>query len=163
MKLRVIGTETEELQKLLREPRGGTMMKKYLKTKSKYFQETIDGKKLFEIRKNDRNFQSGEEYVLAEYEGNEYLSECPFNGECEAWKKVYETPECGEKEALDLCGKARLSCEEHEVYFYSGRECLIRIKDVFDLKEALLEGYVAFTFEILRISEGSRYTIIKKL
>lgn len=35
-----------------------------LKTYPKYFQETIEGNKLFEIRKNDRNFQVGDVLLL---------------------------------------------------------------------------------------------------
>ena len=37
-----------------------------LKTYPKYFQETIEGNKPFEIRKNDRNFQVGDVLILKE-------------------------------------------------------------------------------------------------
>lgn len=38
-----------------------------LKTEPKYFQAVRDGKKLFEIRRNDRNFKVGELLILQEY------------------------------------------------------------------------------------------------
>lgn len=40
-----------------------------LKTYPKYFQETIEGNKPFEIRKNDRNFQVGDVLILKEWDG----------------------------------------------------------------------------------------------
>lgn len=39
-----------------------------LKTYPKYFQETIEGNKPFEIRKNDRNFQVGDVLLLKEWD-----------------------------------------------------------------------------------------------
>ena len=39
-----------------------------LKTYPKYFQETIEGNKPFEIRKNDRNFQVGDVLILKEWD-----------------------------------------------------------------------------------------------
>ena len=38
-----------------------------LKIESKYFEEVHTGKKSFEIRKNDRNFQVGDILILKEY------------------------------------------------------------------------------------------------
>lgn len=38
-----------------------------LKTYPKYFQETIEGNKPFEIRKNDRDFQVGDVLILKEW------------------------------------------------------------------------------------------------
>lgn len=43
-----------------------------LKTYPKYFQETIEGNKLFEIRKNDRNFQVGDILNVRTWAGTEY-------------------------------------------------------------------------------------------
>ena len=43
-----------------------------LKTYPKYFQETIEGNKLFEIRKNDRNFQVGDVLLLKEWDNIKY-------------------------------------------------------------------------------------------
>ena len=43
-----------------------------LKTYPKYFQETIEGNKPFEIRKNDRNFQVGDVLLLKEWENIKY-------------------------------------------------------------------------------------------
>ena len=39
-----------------------------LKTWPQYFQQIIDGKKTFEIRKNDRGFQVGHILMLEEYD-----------------------------------------------------------------------------------------------
>lgn len=38
-----------------------------LKIQPKYFEAVCDGKKRFEIRKNDRNFQVGDSLLLEEY------------------------------------------------------------------------------------------------
>ncbi|MED4852257.1 DUF3850 domain-containing protein [Caldifermentibacillus hisashii] len=38
-----------------------------LKIQPKYFEAVCDGKKSFEIRKNDRNFQVGDSLLLEEY------------------------------------------------------------------------------------------------
>lgn len=47
-----------------------------LKTWSEYFQLIIDGKKSFELRKNDRGFIAGHELILKEYnnETKEYTT-----------------------------------------------------------------------------------------
>ncbi|MDS1006420.1 DUF3850 domain-containing protein [Clostridium sporogenes] len=39
-------------------------MKHRLKTLSKYFNAVCDGKKTFEIRKDDRNFEIGDTFIL---------------------------------------------------------------------------------------------------
>ena len=39
-----------------------------LKTLPIYFEEVIDGRKLFEVRKNDRNFKVGDMLALNEYD-----------------------------------------------------------------------------------------------
>ena len=43
-----------------------------LKTYPKYFQETIEGNKPFEIRKNDRGFQVGDVLILKEWDNIKY-------------------------------------------------------------------------------------------
>ena len=43
-----------------------------LKTYPKYFQETIEGNKPFEIRKNDRDFQVGDVLILKEWDNIKY-------------------------------------------------------------------------------------------
>lgn len=43
-----------------------------LKAYPKYFQETIEGNKPFEIRKNDRNFQVGDVLILKEWDNIKY-------------------------------------------------------------------------------------------
>ena len=37
-----------------------------------YFKSVVDGTKTFEVRKNDRNFKSGDIVILQEYENNDY-------------------------------------------------------------------------------------------
>lgn len=50
------------------------MKKHILKTHPEYFKEIILGNKKFEIRKNDRGFEVGDELILKEYdpEYNQY-------------------------------------------------------------------------------------------
>ena len=74
-----------------------------LKILPEFYQAVIDERKPFEIRKNDRNFQSGDNVVLMEWERGKY----------------------------------------------TGRECVIRIEDIFDISFIAPE-YVAFTFKIIR-------------
>jgi len=42
-----------------------------LKTWTKYFQQIKNGNKLFEVRKNDRNYCVGDALLLAEYDPND--------------------------------------------------------------------------------------------
>jgi len=46
-----------------------------LKALNPYFSDILDGMKTFEIRKNDRNFQIGDQLLLQEYDlyTNKYL------------------------------------------------------------------------------------------
>lgn len=48
-------------------------MTHYLKIKSIYLDEIINEKKLFEVRKNDRNFKAGDILVLQAYDNEKYL------------------------------------------------------------------------------------------
>lgn len=43
-------------------------MKHELKTWPKYFSRIVEGSKTFEVRKNDRDFQVGDELVLMEFD-----------------------------------------------------------------------------------------------
>ena len=77
-----------------------------LKIYPKYFEAILDGKKTFEIRKNDRNFHVGDRVVLKE------------------WDNIN----------------------------YSGREIHATVKYMLDdTFIGLAEGYVAFSFGILKI------------
>ena len=43
-----------------------------LKVLPKYFERILEGEKTFEIRKNDRDFQTGDKIILYEYDGTDY-------------------------------------------------------------------------------------------
>lgn len=43
-----------------------------LKTLSKFYQPIIEERKPFEIRKNDRDFQTGDNVILNEWDGEKY-------------------------------------------------------------------------------------------
>ena len=126
-------------------------MTHHLKTLPEYFQAAIVGKKPFEIRNNDRGFKPGEIVILEEFEGIEEVPQCPKFGEnC---PKVKYDPR-NEQEYFDIpedCTRSR--CDAYRRELYTGRRCLIKIKDVFELDAAGIEGYVAFTFEILHIKD----------
>ena len=47
----------------------------YLKTQKEYFEAVESGKKTFELRKNDRDFQVEDICILEKYEGEECLDE----------------------------------------------------------------------------------------
>lgn len=117
-------------------------MTHHLKTMPEYFQAGIDGKKPFEVRYNDRNFKPGDNCILEEYLGKENVPDCPYlyscrYGEYDESGRITETP-------IDCDFDCR-SCTKD---VYSGRRCLIQIKDVYDLTAAGLAGYVAFTYTI---------------
>lgn len=120
-------------------------MTHHLKTKPKYFQAVINGKKPFEIRFNDRNFQVSDRVILEEYTSEEIIPQC---------ENIYkrETDEFGDTICRSEC--SRNGCGEYIKDNYTGQRCLIRIKDIFNLDNAGqdLIGYVAFTFDILAIN-----------
>lgn len=124
-------------------------MTHYLKTKPEYFQAVIDGKKPFEIRYNDRNFQTGDRVILEEYQGKKKYGICPDIDTCQFYAYIYDADE-----AVSNCTFQRESCYDYEEDVYTGQRCLIRIKDIFNLDNAGkdLIGYVAFTFDILAIN-----------
>lgn len=43
-----------------------------LKTQRKFFNDVCDGKKTFEVRKDDRNFQVGDKLILEEWDNGQY-------------------------------------------------------------------------------------------
>lgn len=49
-----------------------------LKTVSPYFEAVRDGKKTFEIRKNDRDFSMGDIVILRHFEKDGTYSNCPL-------------------------------------------------------------------------------------
>lgn len=119
----------------------------FLKIKPEYFQAVIDERKPFEIRNNDRNFKAGEKYILEEFNGIREVPECPcYPSACDALD-FEQDEECSHP--------LRRSCSSYTEEVYTGRRCLIRIKEVFPLDNAGLAGYVAFTFDILNIIDDS--------
>lgn len=50
------------------------MQAHYLKTRSTFFEETLSLNKLFEARKNDRNFQVGDQLYLQETVGTDTMT-----------------------------------------------------------------------------------------
>ena len=122
-------------------------MTHHLKIKPEYFQAVINGKKPFEIRLNDRDFKQGDRVILEEYLGKEIIPQCK-----DIWK-VDIIDEFGERICRDECTRNG-KCGEYIQHNYTGKRCLIRIKDIFNLDNAGkdLIGYVAFTFDILAIN-----------
>lgn len=118
-------------------------MTHHLKTMPEYFQAVIDGKKPFEVRKNDRDFKSGDHCLLEEYLGTERIPACPDRKICRFGEYDDNGQPCDNPPR-----ECDLHCGSYDKEIYSGRDCLIKIKDVFDLTAAGLAGYVAFTFDI---------------
>lgn len=46
-----------------------------LKILTEYFHDVVEGKKKFELRKDDRNFQVGDFIILREWNGSEYTNQ----------------------------------------------------------------------------------------
>ncbi len=140
-------------------------MTHYLKIKRTYFEPLIDHRKPFEIRRNDRNFKVDDTVVLNEVIGKDYIPKCEHYPlcDCEGWEKIKDIPEYGEDEAIDACGRHRNYCGEYYRYTYSGRRCKVKIKEIFDLAEAGLKNFVAFTFDILEVEEEKPFTIAEEV
>ena len=127
-------------------------MTHHLKIKPEYFQAVIDGKKPFEIRYNDRNFKQGDRVILEEYTGKELIPPCKNRNKREIDQFDGFTYYC---ETFDLGYCQRNGkCGEYIQHNYTGRRCLVRIKEIFNLDNASkdLIGYVAFTFDIININ-----------
>ena len=123
-----------------------------------YFQPLIEGKKPFEIRENDENYQPGDLVLLREYEGSITVPACPDRELCwnndENWHKEEDDDDYFEKP--EDCRRGM--CKSYTKELYTGRYCLIKIKDVYDLTKAGLNGYVAYTFDIRNIRDnGKKY------
>lgn len=126
-------------------------MAQHLKTKPEYFQAVIDGRKPMEIRCNDRDFKPGDRVILEEFEGYLDVPACPDFGEnCPPVEYDPYTEQDDYKIPEDC---KRRQCQAYRKELYTGRRCLIKIKDVFALDGAGICGYVAFTFDILNIAD----------
>lgn len=126
-------------------------MTHHLKTLPEYFQAVIDGKMPMEIRNNDRGFKPGDSVILEEFEGYKDIPACPdYGANC----PPIEYDPSTEQEYFDIPEDCkRHQCEAYRKELYTGRRCLIKIKDVFELDAAGLTGYVAFTFDIVHITD----------
>ncbi len=123
----------------------------HLKTLPEYFQAVIDGRKPFEIRKDDRGFNVGDKVVLEEFEAYQDIPACPdYGNNCPpveydpyTEQDYYAIPED--------CRRNR--CGVYRKELYTRRRCHIKIKDIFELDAVGLTGYVAFTFDILDVTD----------
>ena len=83
--------------------------------------------------------------------------------DCEGWEEIADIPEYGEDEAIDACGRNRSYCSEYYCYTYSGCSCKVKIKEIFDLAEAGLKNYVAFTFDILEVKTEQPFHLAEEV
>ncbi len=118
-----------------------------------YFQPLIEGRKPFGIRKNDESYQPGEKVLLKEYTGSVDYPECPDTYLCMHNKANWDVDGEGNDYFTPPKKCYRQMCGSYTEELYTGRDCLIRIKDVFKLDNAGLPDYVAFTFDILNIRD----------
>ncbi len=126
-------------------------MTHHLKTLPEYFQAVIDGRKPMEIRYNDRGFKPGDIVILEEFKGYLDIPACPdFGNGCPPVEYGPYTEHDDYKIPEDC---KRRQCQAYRKELYTGRRCLIKIKDVFALDGAGICGYVAFTFDILNIAD----------
>ena len=123
----------------------------HLKTFPEYFQPIIEGKKPFEIRYNDRNFKTGDLYILEEFTGVQAVPECPDYYHCDYYGYIY-----AEDEARAGCPFCRDMCCSYSKDIYTGRRCLIKIKEIFKLDSIGFKNYVAFTFDIKNIIDKTK-------
>ncbi len=123
----------------------------HLKTLPEYFQAVIDGRKPFEIRKDDRGFKSGDRVELKEFEGYQEIPACPdYGNNC----PPVEYDPYTEQEDFAIPEDCRRNCcGAYRKELYTERRCHIKIKDIFELDAAGLTGYVAFTFDILDVTD----------
>lgn len=121
-------------------------MKHFLKTLPEFFQAVIDGRKPFELREDDRGFKVGDRVILEEYLGSQEFPECPDRYCCHI-----EVDEEGQS-YCPLQGEGKRDmCVSYTKDLYSGRRCLLKIKEIFKLDKIGFENYVVFTFDILNV------------
>ena len=124
-------------------------MTHHLKTLPEFFQAVIDGRKPMEFRNNDRKFKVGDYCILEEFEGSVEVPACPDHYYCPQIVRVND-----EEEYFDIPEDCtRRQCEAYTKEIYTGRRCLVRIKELFDLASAGFIDYVAFTFDIINTTD----------
>lgn len=96
-----------------------------LKCIPEYFEALASGKKNFDIRRNDRNFQVGDYIALNEFQPNE---------------DPYEYEGCNEMPVMTAGEKLVRTSRDGS---YSGRHQLYEITYILDNKQLLPPGYVA--------------------
>ncbi|MBD5585525.1 MAG: DUF3850 domain-containing protein [Clostridia bacterium] len=124
-------------------------MAHHLKTMPEYFQATIDGRKNFEVREDDRGFKVGDNVILEEYEGFVDIPECPDFGKTCPPVEYDPSTEQEDYRIPEDC--KRRQCQGYRKELYTGRRCLVKIKEIFKLDAIGLNRYVAFTHDILNI------------
>ena len=90
-------------------------MKHKLKIEPKYFNAVKRGVKSFEIRKNDRGFEVGDQFILQQYENGEYTG-------AEVWGYICYVTDFEQKDSyvvfgLDIrghCGRSQPTLNEEE-------------------------------------------------
>lgn len=136
-----------------------------VKILKQYFDPLIEGKKPFEIRKNDRPYKVGAKVKLEEYAGKKYVPECEYykHMNCEYYED--EDVQDGYEEAINICNRNRYHCGEHYLHQYTGRTCTVVIKDIFPLRlpEFDEDEYIAFTFDIVDVNVGRPIVDVEEL
>ena len=124
-------------------------MTHHLKTLPEFFQAVIDGRKPMEFRNNDRDFKVGDRCILEEFEGTVEIPACPDRDICPPIVRPND-----EEEYFDIPEDCRRGqCGAYTKEIYTGRRCLIKIKEIFDLASAGFPGYVAFTSDIVNVTD----------
>lgn len=110
-------------------------MNHILKITPNHFEEVLNDRKTFEVRKNDRNFAIGDTVELKEFLDYEAFPECSYIvGPCSVRHSKGES-----------CPLNRECCESYLAPIYTQRSVKVIITDIFDISDVIPEC-VAFNF-----------------